>query len=166
VSRPPSQELFPQDLFPQELLSALVHRIDTGTDSLDMSRALVVFNLTPQSQSGVAVFRASMSWPRDVPLPPVVITDSDVRPVPSAIRDMTQGLDAKGRADRVQLGFAIYFMVTDVPTNGWRTYIATYTDAPSPELENAPPNADLIVMETTRHSGDLPVTGELPLPPR
>jgi hypothetical protein len=156
----------PQMVQPLLGLQAIAEHINTGTDSLDMSRALVVFNLTPQSQSGVAVFRASMSWPRDVPLPPVVITDSDARPVPSALREMTQGLDAKGRADRVQLGFAIYFMVTDVPANGWRTHIASYTDAPSLELENALPNADLVVIETTRHGGDLTMTGKLALPPR
>lgn len=132
-----------------------------GTDSPDTSRALVVFNLTPQPQSGVAVFRASMPWPRDVSLPPVVITDSDGVPVPSALREMTQGADAKGRTDRVQLGFAIYFAADAVPAHGWRTYIASYTDAPSPGLENAPLNADLVVIETTRHGGDLPMMGVL-----
>jgi len=147
-------------------LQAIAERINTGTDNTDTSRALTVFNLTRHSQSGIAVFRASMSWPRDVLLSPVVITDTDGGMVPSAVREMTQGADAKGRADRVQLSFAIYFMVTDVPANGWRTYIASYTDAPSPGLENAPPNADLVVMETTRHGGELPLVGELPLPVR
>lgn len=140
-------------------LHPIAERINTGTGNPDTSRALVVFNLTPQPQSGVAVFRASMSWPRDVPLPPVVVTDSDGQPVPSALREMIQGADAKGRADRVQLNFAIYFAAASVPAQGWRTYIASYTDAPLLELENVLPNADLVVIETTRHGGDSPMVG-------
>jgi len=145
---------------------AIAERINTGTENPETTRALVVFNISPHSQSGVAMLRASMSWPRDVPLPPVIITGNDELPVPSALREMMQGADTKGRADRVQLSFAIYFAAADVPVHGWRTYIASYTDAPSPGLENALPNADLVVMETTRHSGDLPTTGELPTPVR
>lgn len=140
-------------------LHPIAERINAGTESPDTSRALVVFNLTPQPQSGVAVFRASMSWPRDVPLPPVIVTDGDGLAIPSALREMTQNADAKGRTDRVQLGFAIHFAAADVPAQGWRTYVASYTDAPSPELENALPNADLVVVETTRHGGDLPPVG-------
>jgi len=147
-------------------LQAFADRINTGTENPDTSRALVVVNLTPQPQSGVAVFRASMSWPRDVPLPPVIITDRDGLPVPSALREMTQVADIKGRAGRVQLNFALYFAADAVPAQGWRTYIASYTDAPSQGLENALPNADLRVVETTRHDGELLMVGELPTPVR
>ena len=142
-------------------LHPIAERINTGTENPETSRALVVFNLISQPQSGIAVFRASMSWPRDVPLPPVVVTDGDGLAAPSALREMTQGADAKGCADRVQLGFAIYFAADAVPANGWRTYIASYTNAPLIELENALPNTDLVVVETTRHGGDLPMTGTL-----
>jgi hypothetical protein len=145
----------------QELIRFVAGRINTGTENPDTSRALVVFNLTSTPVSGTAFFHAVMSWPRDLPLPPVVVTGSDDLPVPSAIRDKTQGPDSQGRADRVHLSFAIYFAVTDVPAHGWRTYIASYADASAPGLENAPPNADLIVIETTRHGGDLPLTGIL-----
>ena len=146
-------------------LHSIAERIHTGTDSPDTSRALVVFNLTPQPQSGVAVFRASMAWPQGAPLPPVVVTDSDEVPVPSALRDMTQGVDAKGRADRVQLNFALYFAADVVPANGWRTYLASYTDALGPALEDFVETPGLTVVETTRHGGDLAMVGELePLP--
>ena len=146
-------------VFPMLDVQLIAGRIHTGTEDPDTSRALVVFNLTPNIQSGVAVFRASMSWPRDVPLPPVGVADGSGVSVPSTLQNMTQGADAKGRADRVQLGFALYFAAADVPANGWRTYIASYTDVPGPALENALPNADLVVVETTRHGGDLPMTG-------
>lgn len=142
-------------------LPPIAERINTGTENPETSRALAVFNLTPQPQSGVAVFRASMSWPRDMPLPPVVVADSGGMPVPSALREMTQGADAKGRVDRVQLSFAIYFAADAVPANGWRTYVASYMDALPPKLENAPLNTDLVVVETTRHGGDLPMMGAL-----
>ena len=146
-------------MFPD--LQSIAERINTGTDSPDTSRALVVFNLTPQPQSGVAVFRASMAWLRDMPLPPVIVTDSDGLPVPSALRDMTQGANAKGRADRVQLNFALYFAADAVPANGWRTYIASYTDAPGPALEDFMETPGLSVVETTRHGGDLSMMGNL-----
>ena len=68
------------------ILAAIADRIDTGLDSPETSRALVVFNRTEQPLSGVAVFRASMSWPRDMPLPPVVVT---TRAAPSCRRSAT-----------------------------------------------------------------------------
>ena len=149
----------------QELLLSVVCRINTGTENPDTSRALVVFNLTSQPVSGTAIFRASMSWPRDLPLPPVIVTDTDGILVPSAIQDMKQGPDTKGRADRVHLSFAIYFVVADVPANGWRTYIASYADAPAPRLKDFVETAGLTVVETTRHGGDLAMVGMLePLP--
>ena len=149
-------------------LQPLAERINTGTENPDISRALVVFNLTTSSLSGAAVFRASYSWPRDVPLPPVVVTDSDGTVVPSALRERQEAADAKGRADRVQLSFALCFAVSDVPANGWRTYIASYAEAPTLALRDVVEDfveaPGLTVVETTRHGGDLAMTGELPLP--
>jgi len=139
-------------------LAAIADHINTGLDDPETSRALVVFNLTPLPLSGVIVFRVAMSWPRDLPLPPVVVMDEG-ESVPSAIRDMTEGPDAKGRADRRQLTFSLYFVVSDVPANGWRTYIAAYTDAPSPAREDFVETPGLVVVETTRHGGDLPPVG-------
>jgi hypothetical protein len=139
-------------------LQSITDCINTGTDGPDTSRALVVFNQTALPLSGVAVFRAAMSWPRGVPLPPVAVMDED-KPVPSAIRDMTEGPDAKGRADRLQLAFSLGFAVADVPVSGWRTYIAAYTDTPSPALEDFVETPGLVVVETTRHGGDLPPVG-------
>ncbi len=133
-------------------------RINTGTDSPDTSRALVLFNRTCQPVSGVAVFRASMSWPRDVPLPPVVVMDQG-KTLPLAVRDLTDGADAKGRPDRHRLSFSLCFAVSDVPANGWRTYIAAYADTPSPALEDFVETPGLVVVETTRHGGDLPPVG-------
>ena len=142
-------------------LQSITERINTGTENPDTSRALVVFNLTPQLLSGTAVFRASMSWPRDFPLPPITVTDSAGVPVPSVIQDKTQGPDTQGRADRVQLSFAIYFCVTGVPANGWRTYLASYADAPSPPRKDFVETPGLTVVETTRHAGDLAMAGVL-----
>ncbi len=147
-------------------LQPIADRINTETANPETSRALIVFNLTPQPQSGVAVFRVSMAWPRDVPLPPVVIADSEGSIVPSAVREMTQGTDARGRAGRVQLSFALCFAVSDVPANGWRTYLASYADASALTLKDFVETLGLTVVETTRHDGDLPMVGVLePLPP-
>jgi len=140
-------------------LQAIAERINTGTANSDTSRALIVFNLTDTPVSGVAVFRASMSWPHRQPLPPVDVSDRNGTVVPAAIREMTDGPDAKGRADRRQISFALHFAAADVPANGWRTYVAFYADTPSPPLENGAQIADLLVVETTRHGGDLPSTG-------
>ncbi len=139
-------------------LAAIAERIHTGMDSPESSRALVVFNQTEQSLSGVAVFHAAMSWPRGVPLPPVVVTDEG-NTVPSAVRDMTKGPDAKGRPDRCQLRFSLCFAVSDVPANGWRTCIAAYCEASSLALEDFVETPGLVVVETTRHGGDLPPVG-------
>ena len=140
-------------------LQAIAERINTGTENPDTSRALVVFNLTSQTLGGMAVFRASMAWPRDVPLPPVSVTDISGDIVPSALRDMTRGADLKGRADRVQLGFALCFAVAAVPAQGWRTYIASYADAPMLPLEDFVETPGLVVVETTRHGGNLAMAG-------
>ena len=142
-------------------LQAIAERVNTGTENPDTSRALVVFNSTDRPLGGVAVFGASMAWPRDVPLPPVSITAADGVTVPSAIREMQQRPEAKGRADRVQLSFALYFAVSDVPANGWRTYLASYTNVPAPALEDFVETPGLSVVETTRHGGDLALAGTL-----
>jgi len=138
--------------------AAITERINTGTDDPDISRALIVFNQSDAPLSGVAVFRAAMAWPCGLPLPPVVVTD-DGRAVPSAVRDRTEGPDAKGRADHLLLGFSLCFAVADVPANGWRTYIASYTDAPVFVLEDFVETPGLVVVETTRHGGALPPVG-------
>ena len=137
-------------------LQSIAERIHTGTGNPDMSRALVVFNSTAQSLDGFAVFRASYSWPRGVPLPPVSVTDTKGALVPSAIREMQEGPDTKGRAGRVPLSFSLCFAVSAIPANGWRTYIASYTDALILTLEDFVETPGLTVVETTRHGGDLP----------
>lgn len=138
---------------------SIAERINTGTENPDISRALVVFNSTTQTLSGTAAFRASMAWPRGVPLPPVSVTDAAGSMVPSAIRDLREGPDAKGRADRVQFSFSLCFAVSDVPANGWRTYLASYADAPTLALEDFMEMPGLVVVETTRHGGELPPIG-------
>lgn len=145
-------------MFPPDF-QAIAERINTGTENPDTSRALVVFNSTSQTLSGVAVFRASMAWPQDVPLPPVFVTDADDAAVPSAVREMETGPDAKGRANRVQLSFSLCFAVSDVPANGWRTYIASYADVATLVLEDFVETPGLSVVETNRHGGDLPMHG-------
>ena len=142
-----------------ENLQSVADRTDTGADSPDTSRALVVFNLTPQPLGGVAVFRASMSWPRDLPLPPVLVTEDSIARA-AAVREMTHGPDAKGRLDRCLLSFSLCFAVSPVPANGWRTCIASYADTASPPLpEDFIETRGLVVVETTRHGGDLPPVG-------
>ncbi len=139
-------------------LAAIAERVNTGLDDPDTSRALVVFNQTDQPASGIAVFRAAMSWPRDLLLPPVVVTDEG-RIVPAAVRNMTEAPDIKGRAARCQLTFSLCFAVSDVPAKGWRTYIAAYTDAPAATLGDFMETSGLVVVETTRHGGDLAPVG-------
>lgn len=140
-------------------LQSIAERINTGTENPDTSRALVVFNSTSKSLSGVAVFRASMAWPHNLPLLPVSVTDAAGSVVASVIRETQTGPDAKGRADRVQLAFALCFAVADVPANGWRTYLASYADAPTLALEDCVETPGLTVVETTRHGGDLAKIG-------
>ena len=140
-------------------LQAVADRINNGLDAPDISRALVVFNLTGIPLSGIAVFRASMAWPRDMSLPPVAVTDLQGIPVATAIQDVTEAPDAKGRPDHRQLSFSLCFQASDVPANGWRTYIASYADAPSPPLQDCFGTSGLTVVETTRHGGDLPPVG-------
>lgn len=142
-------------------LEAVAVRINTGTDSLDTTRALVVFNMTDTPLNGAAVFHATMSWPRADPLPPILVTDMEGNAVPVALRGMTEAPDANGRADRHQLSFVLCFAVTDIPANGWRAYIAAYADAPSPPLHDFVETPGLSVVETLRHGGDLPPVGNL-----
>lgn len=139
-------------------LAEIAERINTGLDDPETSRALVVFNQTDQPVSGVAVFRAAMSWPRALPLPPVLVTDGGLA-VPSIVRDVTEAPDLKGRADRCQFGFSLCFAVSDVPANGWRTSIAAYADMPASVLGDFVETPGLVVVETTRHGGDLPSVG-------
>lgn len=139
-------------------LAVIAERVNTGVDAPETSRALVVFNLTDLPVSGVAVFRAAMSWFLDLPLPPVTVMDEG-RAVPAAIHEMTEGPDIKGRADRRQLTFSLCFAVSDVPAKGWRTYIAAYMDAPASTLGDFVETPGLTVVETTRHGGDLPPVG-------
>ena len=141
-------------------LQAIADRINTGTNDPDTSRALVVFNLTSHPVSGIAEFRASMSWSLHQPLPPVAVTEPDGTAVPAAVLEMQSGPDGKGRSERRQLSFALHFAVSDVPAQGWRTYIASYADASSPLLENGSEPVDLNVVETIRHSGDFSSMGK------
>ena len=137
-------------------LASIADRIDTGLDNPEISRALVVFNQSAAPIiSGVAVFHASMSWQRDMPLPPVAIIESEGGIVPAAIMNLAEGPDAKGRADRSQLSFSLYFAVSNVPPHGWRTYLAFYAEAASPPLLDFVETLGLTVVETTRHDGDL-----------
>ena len=141
-------------------LQAIADRINTGTENSDASRALVVFNLTNNPLSGVAVFHADMSWQAGKPLLPVVVRDKR-GPVASRITDMSEGPDSRGRADRVRLVFDLRFRVQDVPSQGWRTYIAEYASQPAPEMldELSPKMPGVVVVETLRHEGDLPPVG-------
>lgn len=140
-------------------LLALVERVNTGCDNPETSRALIVFNRTEEPISGVAAFSASMSWPRDTPLPPVRVADTEGQTVPAAVTDWDEGPDSKGRADRRQVAFSLCFAVSNVPANGWRTYIASYAEKASPLLNDFAETPGLVVVETTRHGGDLPPVG-------
>ena len=142
-----------------EQLQSLADRINTGLDNPENSRALVVFNQTDQSQSGTAVFRASMSWPLNLPFPPVAVTNGEGNLVPASIGMMSEAPDPKGRATHALLSLALRFDAADIPPSGWCTYYAAYAEHASPPLENDAENADLMVVETTRHDGDLSPTG-------
>lgn len=142
-----------------EQLQSLADRINTGLDNPENSRALVVFNQTDQSQSGTAVFRASMSWPLNLPFPPVAVTNGEGNLVPASIGMMSEAPDPKGRSTHALLSLALRFDVADIPPSGWRTYYAAYAGHASPPLENDAENADVMVVETTRHDGDLSPTG-------
>ena len=140
---------------------AIAERINTGTENPDTSRALVVFNCTSQTLSGVAVFRASFSWPRAVVFPAVVVIDSLGNEVISRPHNLENKPDTKGRHDRWQISFDLRFLVSNIPAQGWHTYYALYADVPDQRVL-APENAEtpgLVVVETTRHGGDLAIQG-------
>ena len=136
-------------------LTAIVERIHTGLNAPEQSRALVVFNQTDQPLSGIAVFHASMSWPCETPLPPVRVVDMAGEAVLTAVTPIVVGPDVKGRSDRRHLSFSLCFAVSDIPANGWRTYIAAYAETLSPALQDFVETLGLVVVETTRHGGDL-----------
>jgi hypothetical protein len=146
--------------------AALVARIDTGTDNAETSRALVVFNTTEETVSGVAVFEASMTWPVNDLVPFVAVTDTDGNAVASDIPDLAEGPDPNGREDHRLLAFQLRFAVSNVSAKGWRTYLAYLAGDAGPD-EVMPPDPEglegetpgLQVIETTRHGGDLPPTG-------
>ncbi len=145
-------------------LQAIAGRINTGTADPDTTRALVVFNHADAAQSGVAVFRVQMSWPVETPFPPVLVTDLDGQPVPSALADWQEASDARGRPDHRQISFALRFLVGDVPARGWRTYLAAFVAVPAPNAPAAmaPETPHFTVVETLPHSGDLPHAGTFP----
>ena len=145
-----------------DVLRHMAENIDTGLDSPETSRALVVFNETDEAQGGMAIYHAEMSWRRGATLPPIAVTQMDGRDVPSVVGAVQRSDDLKGRPDRELIAFDIRFAVTDVVPNGWKTYLAWFTDRALPEnifeefLEPAP---GLVVIETTRHSGDFAACG-------
>ncbi len=142
-------------------LQATAARINTGTENPETSRALVVFNSTDEAQSGVVVYEASMTWPTNHLVPFIAVSELDGATVASDVPDMAEGPDPKGREDHRLLAFQLRFAVQDVPANGWRTYIASLADElfpPDPEGLDVE-TANLDVIETTRHGGDLPPIG-------
>ncbi|MCW3061816.1 MAG: hypothetical protein JWQ02_3637 [Capsulimonas sp.] len=145
-----------------DVLRQTAENIDTGLDAPETSRALVVFNATDEALSGNAVYHAQMSWKRGAELPPIAVTQLDGQTVPSWVSPVQRDEDERGRLDREQIAFDISFAVTDVPANGWKTYLAWFTDqAPSKKFDEdlRKPHTGLLVIETTRHGGHLPASG-------
>jgi len=142
-----------------ERLKTLADRINTGLDSPETSRALVVFNLTNVPLSGVAVFDASMAWPTALPFPPVVVTEMGTVIVSSTITRYDDAADKKGRSDYRLIHFELRFAVQAVPSNGWKTYLAAYTQTSPHPLLDLTEQKGLMVAETMRHGGDLPPVG-------
>lgn len=142
-------------------LQEIVKRINTGEADPETSRALVVFNETNAPITGVAVFEAEISWPLNDLLPFIAVSDAEGNSASSDIPDMAEGPDPKGRADWQRLAFQLRFAISDVPAQGWKTYLAFYGGeivAPDPQgLDVESPG--LTVVETTRHGGDLPACG-------
>ena len=79
--------------------------------------------------------------------------------VPSAIMAYGEFADKIGRPDYRGVHFELRFAVVDIPVNGWKTYLAAYTEQAPPILKDLPGQHGLIVVETTRHGGDLPPVG-------
>ncbi len=146
-------------------LQNLAGRIDTGDADSETSRALVVFNTTGKALTGVAVHEASMAWPVNALVPFIAVTDTNGSPVASDIPNLAEGPDPGGRADHRLLAFQLRFAVQDVPARGWQTYLVFMagdavdeTAAPEPQgLDTETPG--LVVVETSRHQGDLPPVG-------
>ncbi len=143
-------------------LQPIADRINTGLEDTETTRALVVFNCrTDGPLSCSAVFPVAMSWLVSTPFPPVTVTDENGSLVASAVRFYRQSPDIKGRKTHCHVWFELWFDVCDVPQRGWKTYIAAYTEVPGPLLTEFHGLHGLLVVETTRHGGDLPRVGEL-----
>ncbi|MEO7719393.1 MAG: hypothetical protein ABIY70_24590 [Capsulimonas sp.] len=144
------------------VLRQAAENIDTGLDAPETSRALVVFNTTHEIGNGTAVYHAQMPWRRGVPLPPIMVTQWDGAIVPSWVSPVQRTKDERDRPDREQIAFDIFFSVKDVYAQGWKTYLAWFTDqTSSEEFDEAPrtPRTGFVVIETTRHGGHLPTSG-------
>jgi hypothetical protein len=145
-------------LFADSQWAQIASQIDTGTETPSNSRALIVFNPTSNAHSGIALFHVDMPWRDGRELPSILvkhlatavfcnsgITHPRVSP---AVSGQTHG--------RIQ--FEIWFKVSEIPAEGWDTYIAEYesNDAQSHSNGNLPAaNLKLTVVETTRHEGKL-----------
>lgn len=144
-------------------LQQIADLIDTGTENSENSRALVVFNLTPQALNGCARYRVSMPWKIDHIMPPIVVSNMDGFPIDSEVSHLSQNPLAMAREGYMQIEFDLLFRVTTINPISWQTYIAAFSDC---TVETAteylsPIIAALQVFETNRHNGIYPHTGTL-----
>lgn len=144
-----------------EALQALANRINTLDYCDNDSRALVVFNLGNTVRGEMACLACEVTWQVQQLFPGVIITDQFGVPAQSFISDHSYRPDHRGRKGLVRMHFVLRFLVDQLDGSSWRTFIARIgsDDGAVASCVAGAPCLNLFVIETTRHNGDLDMSG-------
>jgi hypothetical protein len=148
-------------LFENQKWQEIADNINTlGTDP-SISRALVVFNPSEIPYSGTVVFKVDMPWRSNKALPKININHHVSSGLTSST--ITSPILLDENIDKTRIQFDIVFEVLNVPSRGWDTYIASYSDdkAKNSISSSIDYEISLRVVETTIHPGNLPSTFSL-----
>lgn len=156
----------PLALFAQRKFAQLSEVVDTGPDS-DIKRSLVIFNPTTVPVTGRAIFPVDMPWRRGEQFPFIAVremqTDHVVLHEIDGVQWSSFPAAENADADKLRLRFLMAISVSDVPANGYATYIASFEDDTdqAPKYERPVFRPDLVVVESRGHGGALPGRGAL-----
>ena len=137
-------------------------RIHTLRPNPDASRALVVWNTSAATVSGMVVFHADYTLRAGVPLPKIDVVDAVGNTVPSHVCDYREL--SSGEPGRTRVVFNLRFEVIALSPRSWHTYFASYNvnsrTIPEPAGGRAHLDpATIVVLETLCRAGDLPLSG-------
>ena len=133
--------------------------IETGSGDPGTSRALVVFNVSPDSISGTVSYHVDMPWRPDRPFPTLRITRLTTGATAShRVGDLCIE-PPTGDGDYGRLTFELYFECAEIAADGWDTYCAEYRQesrSAEPELRPQVDPSRYRILETLPHAGPLP----------